>query len=466
MPQFQGGAELALLGAKLMNLQVLALALLSLSLGSCIRSARGETHSEPFSFGFWWWRSYDSPAVSSRPADLIYAQAGSINLHRSGWPSERRPLVWGDLPPNLPPASEYWMVYRQENQGAPEDAAANELIANIWAVWGEARSHHIKMAGVQLDIDSATGYLPDYAAFLAKVRKGLPAGCQLSITALLDWFRSGTAVADVIRQTDEFVPQFYDVAPVWNTDVSISARVDGARWGPVFNRFGKRFRIGVSTFGRAQSTHGERRAAFRSYVDLTPLDFGVNPEFRLSVRRNESNELILRYQALGRTNRDPVEFNAGDAIEFIVATPEAVRSAVEGARRMGGHCAGVVFFRWPQRSETLLLQPDEALAAAGTESAAVPQPVDVTQVDANCAAVHCADLYLVNVKPWNPATARYRIQASGELEYFVPDIRSLVQIAGPARLDVGLPPYAGRGRILLGRAVSHKAVQFTVEAMQ
>lgn len=34
----------------------------------------------------------------------------------------------------------------------------------------------------------------------------------ISITALLDWFRDGTAVGEAIARIDEFVPQFYDLA--------------------------------------------------------------------------------------------------------------------------------------------------------------------------------------------------------------------------------------------------------------
>ncbi len=103
--------------------------------------------------------------------------------------------------------------------------------------------------GVQLDVDSPTGQLAAYADFLREVRKGLPKDTQLSITALLDWFRAGTAIDRVIGQVDEFVPQFYDLS--MGRERAVAAKIDANVWGPRFSRFGKRYKIGVSSFGRA-----------------------------------------------------------------------------------------------------------------------------------------------------------------------------------------------------------------------
>ena len=158
------------------------------------------------------------------------------------------------LPDSLPAAHEYWLVFRYEEQGVPELSAAPLILRQIRQLQNDARQRRLNVVGIQLDIDSPTGARSRYAALLAEVRKGMPAGLQLSITALLDWFRDGTPIAEVIRATDEFVPQFYDIAPspFYGAGGAIGADFDGAEWAPKLNRFGKRFRIGISAFGRAR----------------------------------------------------------------------------------------------------------------------------------------------------------------------------------------------------------------------
>jgi len=176
----------------------------------------------------------------------------------------------------------------------------------------EARRRGLKVAGIQLDIDSPTRALPEYAAYLRAVRKGLPADVQISITALLDWFRPGTAIADVVKAVDEFVPQFYDLqSPGIGRRPAIAARINGAKWGPVFNRHGRRFRIGVSTFGRSRMVPAEpRHVGNRYYPDLKPLDIALNPVFTLETSRTEAKEQVLRCCA-SRKTRIGYGFRAG-----------------------------------------------------------------------------------------------------------------------------------------------------------
>jgi hypothetical protein len=62
--------------------------------------------------------------------------------------------------------------------------------------------------GLQLDADIPTAQLPQYAAFLSGLRRRLPAGWQLSVTALPDWL--GTrGYRQVCGAVDEVVPQLY-----------------------------------------------------------------------------------------------------------------------------------------------------------------------------------------------------------------------------------------------------------------
>jgi hypothetical protein len=288
---------------------------------------------------------------------------------------------------------------------------------------------------------------------------------------LLDWFRDGTAIADVIKETDEFVPQFYDVAkPDHNLDSSaIAAKFDAAQWAPKFNRFQKRYRIGISTFGRARvlpkDNQPESWYGSSLFSDLTPLDFASNSAFTLHTARNQANELVLNYQAKSKTRIGYADFDPGGTVQFILPTPEAIRSAVESAKRMRGYCAGVVFFRWPATYETLTMQPDEVMNAADLTHYA-GKPLAIEAVPGGCVAVNCMDLYLANADPFSARAARYRIRSSADLEYFLPQEKMPVRMLGPSELELSLPAYSTRPRLYLGRAVAAARVGFTVKEEQ
>jgi hypothetical protein len=277
---------------------------------------------------------------------------------------------------------------------------------------------------------------------------------QISITALLDWFRPGTAISDVVRSVDEFVPQFYDVQN--GRSGAIAAPIDAARWGPVFNRYNRRFRIGVSSFGRSRYT--SRRRPWFEAEGISPIDLAVERSFRLSTSITDAGETVLKYVAIRNARIGYNRFEPGDTIEFTLPTQQGMRNAVQQAKRMGGWCAGVVFFRWPSFNETVTALPEDALIAAGTN--APSSPVVVQSVSGGCAAVYCADLYLMNARPLSPAPARYYIQSSTELEYFLPRERMPVRMSGPAEIEIVLPPYCGRSRMYLGRAVTKNLAEF------
>ncbi len=221
----------------------------SIALTGCVDALHSQQVPAKWTTGFWFWGggSTDTPA-GSEELNTLYVHVGAI-LKAAG-PYAKEPwAVYGALPDHLPPAQEYWLVFRFEHQAVPDLSSAPILAREVSRLREDARQRHLNLAGVQLDIDSPTGSLSKYAAYVHEVKKGLPPGLEVSVTALLDWFRSGTAIADVIKEVDEFVPQFYDVASPENGDPAIASKIDTAKWGPVFNRFGKRFRIGISTFG-------------------------------------------------------------------------------------------------------------------------------------------------------------------------------------------------------------------------
>lgn len=452
-----------------MRLRGLTLLLIAgVGLFGCSGSAQSQQSSANWTTGFWFWQG-SALDVAAAPAelDVVFFQAGTIN--NETYVRARPWAVYGHLPEKLPAAREYWAVFRFERQGVPELAAAPPLGERVSEILNAARRRRLNLVGVQLDIDSPTSSLTRYAGFLREVRKGLPPGTQLSVTALLDWFRDGTEIAEVIGEVDEFVPQFYDVSDPaqYARKGAVAAKVDAAQWAPKFNQFGKRFRIGISTFGRARLVRNPDPAAVPAivglYRDLIPLDIASNPAFQLNATRNEANELVLNYRANVRTRIEYNHFEPGDTVQFILATPESVRAAVDAAKQMGEVSAGVVFFRWPSSNETLSMEPKEVLIAAGLFPETEREPTYLRLVDGSCAAVHCVDVYIVSPNPFSPQPVRYRIRSSRELEYFLPEERMPVRMTRSDELELSLPPYSGRKRMYLGRAVTAERAEFRME---
>jgi hypothetical protein len=444
---------------------------LCLSVSSCTPIASPQqTTQAKWTSGFWFWNyAYNDPLIPVPPVDSLYVHAGSIRQDvlrytPQGKAVDARWAVWGDLPNRLPQATEYWLVFRYELQGVPDPALVPQLNQTIAKVSGQARTRNLKVTGVQLDIDSPTGSLPQYAKFLAHVRAGLPAGYKLSITALLDWFRKDTSIAEVIAQTDEFVPQFYDTGRPDAHEPAIAAKVDADRWGPVFRAFKKSFRVGISTFGRARFAQSPRSIGYPSMYgnDISPLDLAADPNFRSQNSQNAAGELVLTYRAIRTHKLGYQTFQVNEGVEFILATPESVRTSVDSARRMGA--AGAIFFRWPSDGEALSMQPNEVLSAARVRN---QQPaVRVLLVDGGCAVTHCVDVYLQGAESFSPTPIRYRLHSSAPLDYFLPQPKMPVRMVNNSAIELTLPPYCGRGRLLLGRAVSAEKTEFKITTEQ
>jgi hypothetical protein len=395
--------------------------------------------------GFWVWGGQSSPSPLTNPLDAAYIQVSE---------SEYFPDT------KLPAAKEYWAVYRFEGQSVPPLSAAAEVQSKFERFVAEARRQKRNVVGIQLDIDSPTSHLGEYATFLAAVKKTLPQGTKLSITALLDWFRDGTDIVAVIDQVDEFVPQFYDIAKPQEggNDQAIAAKVDAAKWGPRFNRFGKPYRIGISTFGRARfvSDHAQTGSPTVLYREVTPLDLGS--QFALSTSRNDAGEVVLTYRASQEVSVEYQSFQQGEGVQFIVPTPAGVRAATAEAKKMGEYAAGVVYFRWPGEYESLFVSAAEIL---GEEQVPV-----VETADGGCVAVKCVDVTLRHSDRFATGAVRYRVRSSQPLDYFLPAERIPARLSAPNEVELVMPPYAGRDRLALGRAVSADAVTFTVEAVR
>ena len=452
--------------------EVFLLLTASLCLSGCVASGSGHPAAARWTTGFWFWQgSAVAPGYSGRPLDTLFVQVGSIRQETFP-PYIRTAGRWyvnGELPRDLPTAREYWLVFRYERQGVPDIQVVPFLAQQISRLKIEARVRNLNVVGVQLDVDSPTSGLARYGAFLRELRRSLPTGSEISITALLDWFRGGTDLNAVIEQVDEFVPQFYDAgdSAELHGGYAIATPINAARWGTIFNRYHKRFRIGISSFGRARvvppvsgAPSAHRRVEL--YGDLRPLDIATNPAFELQAARNAANEMVLSYRAVQETGAGDGRFGAGDTIQFVLCTPDAIHIAVQNARQIGGYLAGVIFFRWPASNEAWAMPPDEVRDAANGASPGRAQH-RIRVVAGHCAAVECVDLYLETTGPLAPQPTRCQIRASTELQYFLPEQNVPSRLTGPSQIELSVPPYCARGHLYVGRAVSLKHAEFAVE---
>lgn len=391
-------------------------------------------------FGYWFWQGSSAWVQAVAPIDTLYFQVRN-----------------GRIPDRLPPAKSYWAVIRIDDHVLPAQPFDWKKIQ------ATATARNIQLAGVQLDFDCPTHALRDYAGYLQSARQQMPPEWQLSITALLDWFRPNTAIAKVLAAVDEFVPQFYDLRNPGTVvgDAVVAAPIDAAKWAPVFHKFGRRFKIGVSTFGRSRYIAPQNGRAI-SFLNLRPYDAGTNPAFQLTIATTPAKEQVLRYRATRDTSIHSQAFEAGSILEFVLSTPEAIAAAVAQVRQMGDRCGGVLFFRWPEQNETMAPEPDDILTAAGAAAIPAKQP-SLKVEDQRCAAVHCATLTLFGLPSLPAKPVRYRITSSVDLEYFLPEKPAPVRMTGPRRVELTMPPYSGRMDVPLGRAVTARVATYTLE---
>ena len=292
--------------------------------------------------GFWVWSYYGGSDNlsnwSGNPLDYIYFQAGELPVDRP---------VWAHIPSVLPTAHEYWAVFRSDSSHVPSKRSAELLGDQVADLIGEARIRGMKLSGIQLDIDVSSRSLKAYAEWLRLVKAELPPEMQLSVTGLLTWFET-SGVDAVVAEVDEFVPQFYDLGDTQQGLANaIGAPIDAAKWGPIFNKFRKRYRIGIATFGRARMISSSD-SWFLNYI--SPIDIASSSAFQAKSRHIDTGENVVEFRAIGKASFGYNEIQPGQTIRFTLPTIESVRAGVTGAAKMGGFCGGGSFSAGLQRT--------------------------------------------------------------------------------------------------------------------
>src|ERR1700722_15219588 len=129
---------------------------------SCERALRSQQPPEKWTTGFWYWHGSSPSAWQPvQPLDVLFFQAGTIDGPADTPLSVRNTRgdpwsVWAELPDELPPAREYWLVLRFARQSVPAIAAAAMIARRVSQLRALSQQRHWNLAGVQLDIDSPT----------------------------------------------------------------------------------------------------------------------------------------------------------------------------------------------------------------------------------------------------------------------------------------------------------------------
>ena len=440
------------------NVQLMLVILISAGLTACGRGASGNQASpSTWSVGFWiWsWSVIDATAAGSHPLDVLYVQVGRVDAYQKNSAS----WSWRG---NIPPAGKYWALWRYDPPAKLNEIQIPVIASDFIKRKEEAAARGQTIVGLQLDYDCPTNDLVEYKSFLEKLKKALPSGTKISITALLDWFRPDTNIREVLAHTNEFVPQFYDSALSQGDALKgIAEPIDFTRWGKTFNSFKVPYRVGISTFGRILATQNGSMRAFR---DLAPLDVLEHPGLKsVSIEQTASGERrsIMQVERPTKINYWPLK--PGDRVEMITPTQQSVLASYNAVRQMGEFCSGVIFFRWPGSEEYLVLNPASVLNwVAHTDTA--PGNPTLAAEDGNCAAVFCMDLELRIPDQLPERPTIFRIQSSRPLEYFLVNekIKSRISVAGASTIRLELPAYHGTGKVYLGRAVTLDEAEFTV----
>lgn len=199
---------------------------------------------------FWVWGRVN-PAPYLSQAKELYILQGEIGFSRS---QER--IVFSPQGMRLTrfAPAQVWLVYRTTTlQWSPALIQAIIRRLDSWQRYGN------QVTGLQIDFDSATGQLEQYAEFLQSIRQQLPSQYQLSTTGLLDWSNaSPDTLLKLSKILNEVVIQTYQGTHT----------IDNYRaYLPALARLNIPFKIGVVQHGQwVADRTTEKNPYFKGYV--------------------------------------------------------------------------------------------------------------------------------------------------------------------------------------------------------
>ncbi|MDH0031793.1 MULTISPECIES: DUF3142 domain-containing protein [unclassified Acinetobacter] len=173
------------------------------SLNACqpTQSATSKVDANDFA-SFWIWGDIQTAPYLVHAQELYILQ-GEIRYSKSKQISTFTPQGVSIL---KLPHQKIWLVLRTHHLAWNEQNY--QTILNRLEHW---RNQGNQVQGIQIDFDSKTNSLKDYAIFLQKLRQKLPQQYRLSITGLLDWtnFKDQNTLTLFRQNIDELVIQTY-----------------------------------------------------------------------------------------------------------------------------------------------------------------------------------------------------------------------------------------------------------------
>jgi hypothetical protein len=437
-------------------------------LGTAWFSACRTRNPQEWSVGYWIWGQPSEYAPLAEgpklPVDLIVFDMGELeklgySLRLGNEPPSYR---FQSIEPNeLPAAKRYAALVRLNVSPFEKKDAITPVLKRFKRLQYRFQEIQRPFNEIQLDFDCPTALLPRYADWLGQWRRQLPAGTRLTITALLDWFSSGTAIGKVISQVDGFVPQFYDVdAHDYQRTPKIAHPPDHVKWGPIFERFKVPYMIGLSAFGRIQLV-GDKY-----FSQEAPLDALSRLAEEPHIYNNPSGERVLEMNLRDEFSSDePDEHSPAKANTIMIQpTAESVLRGYQEARSMGRYCTGVLFFRWSSSTESLALKPNEITDIISGK--APDNGYSLQSLDGECALVDCRDLSLAQNNRFPSHARTIAVKSSVPLEYFLPGKAVKSTIINSYEMQFKIPPYNAAATIFLGRAVAGQPAEYTIRIIQ
>ncbi len=173
------------------------------SLNACqpTQSATSKVDANDFA-SFWIWGDIQTAPYLVHAKELYILQ-GEIRYSKSKQISTFTPQSVSIL---KLPHQKIWLVFRTHHLAWNEQNY--QTILNRLEHW---RNQGNQVQGIQIDFDSRTHDLKEYALFLESFRKRLPPSYQLSITGLLDWtnFKDQKTLTILRNNISELVIQTY-----------------------------------------------------------------------------------------------------------------------------------------------------------------------------------------------------------------------------------------------------------------
>lgn len=149
-----------------------------------------------------------------------------------------------------------WLVVRIEGSRLP--LAAEALAPVLGEIAGHWQRAGVRLAGIEIDHDTASAALADYARWLRALRLLLPNGLALSVTALPTWM-SHPALAEVLVAVEGSVLQVHAIAHPREGLFDADRAEDWVR------RYASLaphpFRVALPAYGVRVATSGERVTA-------------------------------------------------------------------------------------------------------------------------------------------------------------------------------------------------------------